>query len=492
INNMELSGSAVRFFSNNPNVITGNIVYTINEAKDQSWFEGAQEATYLEPVWDVFHEPRNFQLINSRSRGSLQMSVYVPIVGCGALEDRGTLVEVYADVNDAFDMLFADTDQNGMVMLLDGMGQVRMSNTANQETLKDFLVTNDWRSGTNQMQKIGDRYYYMTYRPLDRLHATMVMLYPADDVQAKKRRTGAACFGAALAGLALMAGLSILLSKTLVRKIDGLLDVMRKVQRGDLDVEAQVSGGDEIDELALDFNLMIGRIRELIDTVYKFSILQKDALFKSLQSQINPHFLYNTIETIRMMAEAKQERQISDAMEAFGGMMRYNMSAKQEIVRLGHEMEQIDAYCRLNNLMVNDKLTLKIEMDASLTAALIPKLCIQPLVENAIIHGFSKRQDPLTVRVTACRKEDMLEICVADDGVGIEAAYLDTLSAWLEDDNAPPPKVEGNGIGLKNVHQRIRLKYGKEYGMQIESTLGEGTQVYLRLPYATKGMGDIQ
>lgn len=493
IKNIEPSNAGVRFFTNNTDIFETEMIHRVKDVKDQEWFKMAQQAGYSEPIWEPFHDVRTFKYTpstQSKQTGQ-EISMFIPMVGCGAVSEDGTLVEIHVHMENMFNFFGEDSPGNGFLVLSE-TNQIVQTNLDMDDDMCTYFEQENWRDNTDGIIRIGSGSYYLAYSEVPRLHSTLITVYSAQEALEKIHRAAFISIGATLAGLAIMALLSFALSKTLVRKIDALLDVMRCVQNGNMDVEAKVVGGDEIDELAADFNRMIRNIRELINTVYKFSILQKEALFKSLQNQINPHFLYNTIETIRMMAETKKERDISDAMEAFGGMLRYNMSAKREFVRIREEMDQIFAYCSLNNLMLNDKLKLTVHVDEELEDALIPKLSIQPLVENSISHGFDDQQSELRIWVDVIKNNDIIDICVRDNGVGIEENYLQELNLWLEDEDALPPKVQGNGIGLKNVHQRIRLKYGEDFGMTIASMPGEGTAVHLKLPHISIGMEDIQ
>ncbi|MDD4797262.1 MAG: histidine kinase [Eubacteriales bacterium] len=493
IKNLEPANASVRFFTGNTRIFETEMVHYVADVRQQPWFAQAQTAGYAQPVWEPLHDVRSFQYTPSSQRGKTgqEISMFIPMVGTGSVGEEGTLVEIHVHIQDMFNIFGNGEGESGFLVISDA-DEIVQTNLEMDAAMRDYFAGGSWRDDATGIIQIGSGSYYLAHADINRLHSTIVTVYPAQEALSKMNRAGFLSIGATLAGLALMALLSLALSKTLVRKIDGLLDVMRSVQQGNMDVEAKVEGGDEIDELAADFNRMIRHIRELIDTVYKFSILQKDALFQSLQNQINPHFLYNTIETIRMMAETKKEREISDAMEAFGGMMRYNMSSQHEFVPIRAEMEQISAYCSLNNLMLNDKLELIVHMDKHVENACIPKLLIQPLVENSITHGFDQLQSRLRIWVDAKVNDAIIDICVRDNGVGIAQDYLQGLTYWLEHDDAPPPKVQGNGIGLKNVHQRIRLKYGKDFGMTIISVLGEGTTVHLKLPYIKRGMEDIR
>lgn len=480
------ANTQMRFFTANPNVLQSKRVYPIQVAQGDDWFDRVKTATYAQPVWEPFHAAREYDVINKNmaAGSNMAISLFVSVAGVSSADDRGTLLEVSLSAEDLF-APFSD-DSNSLFFALDGGSQMLFCGS-DDPLIIDHLLSGDWRTQQDNFVRIGGSNYYVASGELSRVGCSVVTLHVADEAVRRTRAAGLLSVIIIVSALVVVAWVSAALSKSMVRKIDGLLTVTRSVQSGDLTVRAVVEGGDEIDQLAKDFNRMVERINELINTVYRFSMLQKDALYQSLQSQINPHFLYNTIETIRMMAERQRERDIADALESFGGMMRYNVTSAQEIVTLADEIEQVKAYANLSNLMLNDKLLLEIDVNPHVLSARIPKLCIQPLVENAIKYGYDEKRPLLKVRVESQSYNSLLHISVGDDGHGMQQGYVDQLNASLQRGDAQSvPGAQGTGIGLMNVHQRIRLKYGDAYGMRVSAHPDKGTVIHLNLPFITQ------
>ena len=212
----------------------------------------------------------------------------------------------------------------------------------------------------------------------------------------------------------------------------------------------------------------------------------------SLQSQINPHFLYNTLESIRSKALLRDEEEIATMIETLARLFRYNISQRNTESSILDELENVKNYVRIQNYRFRDKFTLKLELDdlGELPENyMMPTLTLQPIVENAIHHGLEPKISPGTILIRGFLTQSKLILQIRDDGVGMSSDQLDTLRARLfqSDDLAPVQKEgegarHGAGIALKNVHQRLQLFFGPAYGLEITSAVGIGTQIELCMP----------
>lgn len=214
----------------------------------------------------------------------------------------------------------------------------------------------------------------------------------------------------------------------------------------------------------------------------------------SLQSQINPHFLYNTLEGIRSEALINGDEAAATMTEALANYFRYNISNKKDIVTVGEELDNIDNYIKIQQRRFGSKIAYEIEYDTGreeVREARIPKLTLQPLVENAIYHGLEKKADKGTVRVYAVTTQDRIVLRVTDDGPGMSRATLEEVEQNIEGMPADGTSRECHGgIALANVHRRIRMLYGNAYGLTISSALGVGTQAEVTLPRSSDASGD--
>lgn len=219
----------------------------------------------------------------------------------------------------------------------------------------------------------------------------------------------------------------------------------------------------------------------------------KEAELNSLKNQIDSHFMYNTLENLKMMAEIGEQYALSDALTSLGGMMRYNLKWTSDYVRLADEIQHIGNYIAIMNIRYDDKLRLQLEITPGFWDRKLPKMSLQPIVENAVKHGIRSAggEDVLVITVKARELDGRMFISVHDDGRGMTLRKLEELRLTMSmEDEAfrhrhsagELREREGSGIGLRNVNQRVRLYYGKEYGLQITSREGAWTEVVLSLP----------
>jgi two-component system sensor histidine kinase YesM len=276
------------------------------------------------------------------------------------------------------------------------------------------------------------------------------------------------------------------LSKSIYTPIKKLHDVTTTITKNDLQALMTGDNVDEITELGMSFNIMIGKIKELLDSKIKEQEELKKAELRALQAQINPHFLYNTLDTIIWMAESKKTDQVVKIVSALSNFFRISLSKGMDWITIGEEVERIRSYLTIQKMRYRDILDFKIEVDENVSENTILKLILQPLVENALYHGIKNKRRKGTINVRARRKSEgevLLE--VEDDGIGFTPEKLTQLRAELDDDSGDIKLESGFGIG--NVNKRIRLYYGKPYGLSVQSEYTTGTRVTLIIPAKVEG-----
>jgi two-component system sensor histidine kinase YesM len=284
------------------------------------------------------------------------------------------------------------------------------------------------------------------------------------------------------------------LSKSIYTPIKKLHDVTTTITKNDLQALMTSDNVDEITELGMSFNIMIGKIKELLDSKIKEQENLKKAELRALQAQINPHFLYNTLDTIIWMAESKKTDDVVDIVTALSSFFRISLSKGMDWITIGEEVERIRNYLTIQKMRYRDILDFKIEVDADVVENTILKLLLQPLVENALYHGIKNKREGGTISVRARRSgEDEILLEVEDDGIGFTPKKLAQLRAELNDDSGEI-KIE-SGFGIGNVNNRIRLYYGRSYGVSIRSEYNTGTCVTMVIPAKTEIMSraeDVQ
>jgi two-component system sensor histidine kinase YesM len=268
-------------------------------------------------------------------------------------------------------------------------------------------------------------------------------------------------------------------TKTILKRLYKIISAVKQVRTGDLMPSIEVYGNDEVGVLAYNFRQMMKTIDTLIKESVNKEIITKEAELKALKTQIDAHFLYNTLENIRMMALVEENYMVSDCLASLGDMMRYNMKWNNEFVSLSEEISHIKNYISLMTLRYDFEIILKIDIDAEFLNREILKLTIQPLVENAVKHGISEKlmSENGIVSISVEIDETYLYLNVKDDGKGMDISKVHELQNH----------INGNvdkryGLGLKNVSDRIKLFYGKQYGITIEAKEGCYTQITLKLP----------
>ncbi len=284
------------------------------------------------------------------------------------------------------------------------------------------------------------------------------------------------------------------LSRNISEPVSRLQEQMHRVEEGDFDVDIRAESQDEIGRLTHAFDRMVGRTKELIENVYQSGIYQKEAELNALQAQINPHFLYNTLQTIDMMAEEEGVQEISDACQALSKIFRYSINRGREFVRLREEIVHIRNYMLIQQLRFGNKLEVEYDVEKSCEDLFIVKLLIQPLVENAVVHGIENVLGKCKVQIRVYRADGCLFAEVMDNGNGIEECKLKELNECLQKSSEKKMVHEeeyggGRSIGLENTNARIKLYFGREYGITIESEEGAGTCVRLRLPIKNEQTG---
>lgn len=271
-------------------------------------------------------------------------------------------------------------------------------------------------------------------------------------------------------------------SKQLTDPIHKMIGEMNKLRQGDFNVKLQVSSQDEIGVLSESFNEMSEQLQMHINRSYVAQLKEKEAELTALKSQIYPHFLYNTLEVIRMTAYDENDEKVATMIEALSDQMHYIIGTAKDVVPLRMEVDGLRKYLWLINCRYEGKVIFEVNADG-LMEYLIPKLILQPIVENAFFHGLKPKQGEGVIQLMAEEEEDKLMITILDNGVGMKPEEKRHLEELLESDR-PGNKEEYNwqSIGLKNVHDRLRYLYGMQYGITISSHEGMGTAVCAVIP----------
>ena len=271
--------------------------------------------------------------------------------------------------------------------------------------------------------------------------------------------------------------LSNLISRNITRPLQQLRDSMARVQEGDFRAaEVEVTSRNEVGSLTRSFNVMTSRIQELMkQNIYEQQQKRKSEL-KALQSQINPHFLYNTLDSIIWMAEGKKNEEVVVMTASLARLLRQSISNEEEQLPIGQEVEYARSYLTIQKMRYKDKLEFQIQVDAQIMGVPIIKLVLQPLIENAIYHGLKYKEGKGLLIVRGYREGENAVIQIKDNGAGMDEQ---TLSHIFEKHKV---NYRSNGVGVYNVQKRLQLYYGMDYGITYSSRQGEGTTASIVIP----------
>jgi two-component system, sensor histidine kinase YesM len=276
--------------------------------------------------------------------------------------------------------------------------------------------------------------------------------------------------------------LGIRFARNITIPLENLVDGMQYVKVGDFKearkkvLKTAISQEDEVGKLQQNFQTMIQQIDELINENYSKQLTIKETEFKALQAQINPHFLYNTLESINWLAKGNGQTQISKMVESLGFLLRNSISLKQPLITIEEELNIVKNYVIIQKYRFEERLDFHMMVDSDIYGFYIPKLTLQPLIENAIHYALEPKIDPCKISIYSVINKETIKLIVEDDGPGMESAFIEKLKRG-------EVETRGQGVGLSNINDRIKLSYGDKYEVSIESEPNKGTKVIIVLPF---------
>ena len=305
---------------------------------------------------------------------------------------------------------------------------------------------------------------------------TMVSITPTADIRIASKNALVALLPVAFLLIFFSILFSALFSRSITRRIVSLTEHIKTVSDSHLPTLMEESGSDEISILISSYNYMINKIQFLLEQQYKLGKDVERAQIKTLQAQINPHFLYNTLDLINWMAIEKQVPDICNMIQDLSTFYKLNLSHGADFVTISSELTLIETYIHLQNRKYENRFTLTLDVSEDIRQCCILKMLLQPIVENAIIHGILENdQDTGSIQISAREIREGLALTISDNGIGISPAKLDEPNHQTADSS-------DQGYGIHNIRERIHLNYGKEYGISFRSSLSQGTSVEVTIP----------
>jgi two-component system sensor histidine kinase YesM len=450
-----------------------------------------QALKYKETHWSGIHPDRFFEGLDVPSslvRNEPVFSLYQKIYD-KELKNTLAYLELNLRAFDLFNTLIPQSNDLNLASLFitDDSGQIIYHSKNAPELYDSSTLSSSGDSEPNGSLTVNNQKYLCNNVYIEDLKSRIFLLYPFDPIASATRNYNLNTLILLLASLTGILLITYLISILIFKRLRKLVNQMKQVQQGHFDIEVKVSQNDEIGIIERAFATMLSEINRLINAVYKTKLAEKEATLSYLQAQINPHFLFNALETIRMIAEVNNNETVSEGLFSLSKVLKTHIKPKS-FSTLQQELDVVSSYVYVQNLRMNNKFHLDIQLEEGLEGTQVPNLSLQPLVENAILHGLKTKPEDCVIRIRAytCKEnEGDMEISVWDNGKGFPEDALVEIQQRVREDflsEDENDRHQGNGVALKNIHERIHLYYGEAYGLTIQSVYLKETCTTIRLP----------
>lgn len=481
----------LRVYINNPNFPEiGSIIYNLSRLDNKKAIFDSY-AENKNGLWQVNHIERNYN-IGVLERKNV-VSLFIPLQ-YSKYRDLG-IVETTVISDTFFRHMFSQSkNENIMAFLVDSTGKIiydRQGAFVNKYNLNEFGLKELYKGydikGKKGLINLTKNKVSMNliYDHIEKLDSSICYIVTNESITNNLKSQRNLIIAESLIAMILLCIFIYFFTNILLVKMKQIIASMRKVEEGKLDIRVKISGQDEMSELAYHFNRMLGKIGDLISEVVIKQEAKKNAEIHALFSQINSHFIINTLQNISMMAEIDCKYEVADAINSLGKLLRYSMKWTKEYVRVKEEVEYIQNYIVLMNIRYDFEVKLDINIPDQMLEYEILKMLLQPAVENAIHYGIEPTGNHGCIMLTGNFNDDNTVIEIIDNGMGMDMERLGEVRKTLEMDSPSEEMLmlkKGNGIGLRNVNERIKLFYGYKYGIEIDSKKDSFTKVIFKLP----------
>lgn len=458
--------------------------FLVSDLMDTSWYRIIHATG--KPQWFPPHE--NSYVV--RTPGISFVSIGIPFIDKATGRTRGV---VLADIESEklSEIAGRAVSENGDVFLMDERNRIM-----NLTALPDE-DQNPWRHGDSvelarQMVEdnlkeipeygvshvLEDRGQLVVYQTLNQADWKIVGVIPKRAITESVSYIKILMIMLVAVAVAVSMAVAEMVAASVTRPIDTLVDAMEQVYIGNLDVSVQTGRTDEIGVLYRSFNHMTGEMKRLIDTIYREQEALRKQELKALQAQINPHFLYNTLDSIIWSLRMRQVEESIDMLAALTDFFKISLSKGKDIITIEEEVKHITSYLSIQHQRYREKFDYDINVDPALLGCRTPKLILQPMVENAIYHGLKPKEGTGYLYIHIFAEGDDILMRVEDTGMGMPRERVERLNGELANISSDQ---QGTGYGVRNVNDKIKIVFGKEYGVEIRSVEGEGTIVTLRI-----------
>jgi two-component system, sensor histidine kinase YesM len=451
------------------------ILYHKDRMMRLSWAQGE----FISGTWQYDYVDTTF----AASRSSRHLVSYVTVINKNQID---AVIEVSLRMETLFPDMYTSTEDE-WTCFVDGNGNyyynTNYSSKWENSISEIYENMENNSSGYSEVKEIDGTPVIINYKPIYVLNGYLIKIVSIkDDIKSvdQLRNIFWVCF---LAIVIVLIWLSNKIVKVILRQFYVVTGTVQDVQNGNLEVRIPNCGNDEIGELGKQINKMMDRITQLMDDNIKREILIKDSQIRALQNQINAHFIYNVLESIKMMAEIEEKYDISNAVTSLGKLLRYSMKWVSKNVTVEEEIDYIKNYLALINLRFDYEIYLSLNIPEKIYKQKIPKMSLQPIIENAIYHGIEGLAEDTNIYMKGILYDDYCVIEITDAGRGMSEEEVLELQQKINGE-IETTGSSGNGIGLKNVQDRIKISFGENYGISISSKKGCYTKVIVKIPLA--------
>lgn len=338
------------------------------------------------------------------------------------------------------------------------------------------LELNNFSNNESSITYIGGKQSLVTVKALNKLEWKIISVVPLDEITIENKQITKLIFIVGLLCLIFAFITTYIVSDTITRPILKMVSIMKNIKLGNMELRAKFDSTDEIGMLGEGFNNLMERVKGLMEQIYNEQKLKRENEFKLLQSQIKPHFLYNTLETIISFIKLDLKENAINTTKSLAGFYRISLSKGNDIITIGDEVQLNYNYLSIQKFRYTEYLDYKLEFEEEILKYSIPKLTLQPLIENSIYHGLKQKEEKGNLIIKGYRDNNTIKIEVIDDGVGMDEDKIYQLLHPKNEVN------KGNSFGISNVNSRLKLLYGEQYGLNIESEVGKYSKVTIKLP----------
>lgn len=474
------------FFTNNNYIPETLFLHQYKNYQGEYWMQTMEKEVlknsyYLEPL----HEQRSYESFASRTFQKVYSLFYPLLYSENYLEVEISPSVFFGELPDkqilSSGFLIA-SDQNGKII----SGNVSASfKSFFEKFLAGASMSRSIPSEPYKIQ-IDNHNYYAYSAPIEELNTQIFCIVPSSDIDTLQNITLQYFFIILLSLGAVVILMSYFLATLLVKRINTIIHSVHNIQNENFDIHIPVKGNDEIDQLASAINFMASKINSLINQVYKTELLQKETELSALQAQINPHFLFNILDTFKMIAVIHNLDDFSESIAALGSLLRYNISPSKRRM-LSDEIKMLENYIAIQNLLLNNRITLSMSVPENLSHLQIPNFILQPLVENIFSHGFKDKLGALYVKLSVYLENKQITIYIEDNGTGISSAKRQEIYKSLSKVKATKKcSTSEHGVGLSNVYLRLILQYHDQVSLNISQSELGGVCITLKFPTDTK------